>query len=71
MPHDVRSALLRTFDGFEIATGGKLKGGQGLIDHIAHTKDLTLGNVGVWPKKSADGTRLSDHCGVCGDLGLV
>ena len=70
MPHDVRSGLLRAFDGSEIATGGKLKGSQTLIDQIAHTKDLTLRNVGVWPKKSADGTRLSDHFGVCVDLGL-
>ena len=44
--------------------------GQRLIDHIVHTKDLTLRNVGVCPKKRADDTRLSDHFGVCVDLGL-
>ena len=70
VPYRVHGALLRAFDGFEIATKGKLKGGQRLIDHIAHTKDLTLRNIGVWPKKCADGTCLSDHFGVLGDLGL-
>jgi endonuclease/exonuclease/phosphatase family metal-dependent hydrolase len=39
-----------------------------LIDHIAHTPDLTRGSIGIWNKKAADGKCLSDHFGVWCDF---
>lgn len=70
-PKGVYEALMRTFEGFEIATEGNLEGAQGLaIDHIAHTPDLVSKRISIWPDRSADGKRLSDHFGVWGDFGL-
>ncbi|MXY70592.1 MAG: endonuclease/exonuclease/phosphatase family protein [Acidobacteriia bacterium] len=61
-------ALNCAFNGFKFATEGELSGGQRLIDHIAHTPDLTPGSIGVWDKQAADGTSLSDHFGVWCDF---
>ena len=70
-PEPVHEALLRAFQDFEIATGGDLEGAPGLaIDHIAHTQDLVSRGISIWPDRSADGKRLSDHFGVWGDFGL-
>ena len=67
-PHRVHEALLQAFKGFQFATEGELSGGQTLIDHVAHTPDLTRGSIGIWNKESVDGTRLSDHFGVWCDF---
>ena len=70
-PKGVSEALLRAFEGFEIATAGELAEAPGLsIDHIAHTRDLTKLCLEIWPKKSKDCTNLSDHFGVWGNFGL-
>ena len=68
VPHETHEALLRAFEGFQFATQGESSEGQRLIDHIAHTPDLTRRRIGVWEKKSVDGTRLSDHFGVWCDF---
>ena len=64
VPHETHEALLRAFKRFQFATQGELSEGRRLIDHIAHTPDLTRSRIGVWEKKSVDGPRLSDHFGV-------
>ena len=69
VPHRVHETLLRAFKGFQFATEGELPGGQMLIDHIAHTPDLTRHSIGIWHKKYA-ATRLSDHFGVWGDFSM-
>lgn len=68
VPHETHNVLLRTFERFQFATQGELSGGRTLIDHIAHTPDLTRGSIGVWDKKTADGKCLSDHFGVWCDF---
>lgn len=68
VPQRTHEALLRAFERFQFATQGAMTGGQMLIDHIAHTSDLTRGNIGIWNKRCADGTRLSDHFGVWCDF---
>lgn len=70
VPLRVYKALERAFTGFNFATEGKLPEGQTLIDHIAHTPDLTRGSIGTWNKKCIDGARLSDHFGVWCDFSL-
>ncbi len=69
-PRHVYEKLRRAFDGFEIATAGRLAGAASLaIDHIAHTPDLkVMGDVGVWPARSEQDKPLSDHFGVWSDF---
>ncbi|MDE0108620.1 MAG: hypothetical protein OXN96_12455 [Bryobacterales bacterium] len=68
VPVRAYEALKCVFKGFRFATEGELPKGLRLIDHIAHTPDLTRGSIGIWNKKSADGIRLSDHFGVWCDF---
>ena len=70
VPPRTHEALLRAFESFQFATQGELSGGQTLIDHIAHTPDLTPGSIEIWNKKCVDGTRLSDHFGVWCDFSI-
>ena len=70
-PKRVYEALLRAFDGFEIATKGELQGApRPSIDHIPHTSDLEPGSIKIWRDRSGDGRYLSDHFGVWCDLRL-
>ena len=70
-PKDVYEALMRTFEGFEIATKGNLEGAPRLaIDHIVHTPDIVSKGISIWPDRSEDGKYLSDHFGVWADFGL-
>ena len=64
------AALRRAFAGFSIATAGWLSAPGALaIDHIAHTPNLRrMGEIGIWPARSAHGTHLSDHFGVWCDF---
>lgn len=64
VPRKTHDVLVRAFERFQFATQGERTEGQTLIDHIAHTPDLTRGSIGVWDKKAVDGTSLSDHFGV-------
>ena len=66
----VYGALRHAFKGFTFRTTGWLAGAKGLsIDHIAHTVDLVrVGDVGIWPRNSQFGRRLSDHFGVWCDF---
>ena len=68
VPLRAYEALKCVFKGFQFATEGELPKGLRLIDHVAHTPDLTRGSIGIWNKKSADGIRLSDHLGVWCDF---
>ena len=70
VPADVYELLRRTFRGFKIATAGELRGvGGPVIDHIAHTSDLTRsGDIEIWPKRNDEGETMSDHFGVCARL---
>ena len=68
VPNRTHEALVGAFEGFQFATQGELLGGRTLIDHIAHTPDLTRGSIGIWNKKAADGKCLSDHFGVWCDF---
>ena len=69
VPPKVHEALLGAFHGFHFATEGVCApGGETLIDHIAHTSDLTRVGIGIWNRKCADETRLSDHFGVWCDF---
>ena len=67
-PLRVGKALECAFDGFSFATEGELSAGHTLIDHIAHTPDLTRRGFAIWDKNSVDGTHLSDHFGVWCDF---
>lgn len=70
-PKRLHEALLRAFDGFEFATAGELAGvPQLVIDHIAHTPDLTLRGIRNWPKRNAQDESLSDHFGVWGECSV-
>ena len=70
-PEGVYEDLIRTVEGFEIATEGNLEGVLGLaIDHIAHTPDLVSQGISTWPDRSEDGKRMSDHFGIWCDFGL-
>lgn len=70
-PKAVHEALLRAFDGFEVATAGELAGAPNLsIDHIAHTPDLTQRGIRIWCKRDAEGHYLSDHFGVWGNFDI-
>ena len=70
VPDRTHEALLRAFEGFQFATQGELLGGRTLIDHIAHTTDLTRGCIGIWNKRAADGKCVSDHFGVWCDFSV-
>ena len=67
---EVYEELRQAFEGLKFATAGWLAGARGLaIDHIAHSPDLKLtGDIGIWPKRSQQGRRLSDHFGVWCDF---
>ena len=71
-PKRVYELLRRAFEGLTFATAGELEGAPGLaIDHIAHTSDMELtGDIGIWPRRSEQGQRFSDHFGVWSDFGL-
>lgn len=70
-PKGVHAVLRRAFEGFEIASEGNIEGAPRLaIDHIAHTPDLVSKGISIWPDRSPDDKRLSDHFGVWGDFGL-
>ena len=68
VPYRTHEALVGAFEGFQFATQGELPEGQTLIDHIAHTPDLTRDSIGIWNKNAADGKCLSDHFGVWCDF---
>lgn len=70
VPRRLSERLKQAFEGFKFATEGDLPGGLMAIDHIAHTPDLKRRNIKIWPKRCADGRRLSDHFGVWGDFDL-
>lgn len=71
VPLRVHEALQHAFVDFDFATEeARVPGGQALIDHIAHTSDLTRTSIGIWNRVCADGTRLSDHFGVWCDFRL-
>ncbi len=73
MPNTVHKVLLQAFDGLAITTGGDLPGASGpVIDHIAHTADLTrASSIGIWPKRDGEDKPMSDHFGVWADFSLV
>ncbi|MDE2818372.1 MAG: endonuclease/exonuclease/phosphatase family protein [Chloroflexota bacterium] len=57
-----------TFDGWSIPTAGEWDEAaldKRFIDHIAHTPDLGLRSLRFFSRIAADGSRLSDHNGVC------
>ena len=62
--------LRRVFQPYTIRTAGWLGEANALaIDHIAHTPDLIpMGDIGIWPKRSASDRHLSDHFGVWCDF---
>lgn len=62
----LRCALRR----FTFATAGWRAHARDLaIDHIAHTPDLIrIGNIGIWPRQTEYGKRLSDHFGLWCDF---
>lgn len=71
-PMAAYEALRRAFVGLEITTGGDVPDAPGLIDHIAHTKDLRRTSpIGVWPKRQRRGEPLPDHFGVWADFSLA
>ena len=71
-PRRVHGALMRAFEGLNIATRGELLGAPTLaIDHIAHTPDLDPRSMEYWHKKDNGGIHLSDHFGVWGDFSVT
>ena len=62
--------LRRVFQPFTFRTAGWIGPANSLgIDHIAHTPDLIpMGDIGIWPKRSTQGRKLSDHFGVWCDF---
>ena len=62
--------LRRVFQPYTIRTTGWLGAAKALaIDHIAHTPDLLpIGDIGIWPGRSAHDRYLSDHFGVWCDF---
>ena len=62
--------LRRVFQPYTIRTAGWLGAAKALaIDHIAHTPDLLpIGDIGIWPRRSAYDRYLSDHFGVWCDF---
>lgn len=67
-----KEKLRRAFAGLEITTAGDVPDAPGLLDHIAHSKDLQRsGSIGVWPKRQRRGEPLPDHFGVRADFGLA
>ena len=71
VPVRVHEALQRAFVDFDFATEEVcVSGGSTLIDHVAHTSDLTRSSIGIWNRECAGGTRLSDHSGVWCDFSL-
>ena len=72
VPMAVHEALRQAFAGLEITTAGDVPGAPGLIDHIAHSKDLQrVSPLGVWPKRRRRGEALPDHFGVWANFSLA
>jgi len=72
VPIAVHEALRQAFAGLKITTAGDVPGAPGLIDHIAHSKDLQrVSPLGVWPKRRSRGEPLPDHFGVWANFSLA
>ena len=55
--------------GFTVATSGLLcPAGKALIDHLVISEDLSISQIKVLSNLAADGSRLSDHPGICAEL---
>lgn len=55
-----------------VATAGKTDDeGMLLIDHYSHTTDLAVEVLEIIPRKSAEGTKLSDHVGVIASISPI
>ena len=69
-PVKVFNALMEAIpDDFIIATDGLSdSNGDGLVDHISSSSSLQPTITKILPRFSKDGTRLSDHVGVLGQL---
>ena len=68
-PKVAAQALADAFGGMTIATSGaKAPDGRVLIDHLAHTPDLTGVVTQTWAGRHASGP-MSDHSGVLVELG--
>ena len=65
-PVDIADQLDRVLAGLEVPTAGVSS--PRLIDHIAHTRELTTTGSPTLIPDSLDGRRLSDHIGVAVDL---
>lgn len=60
-----------TFASWEIATAGELIDpalDKGFIDHVALSPDIEIASMRFISRFAEDGTRLSDHNGVCIDI---
>lgn len=69
-PGVVFDALMAAMTEFHFATAGAVEPlGQQLIDHVAHNEDLIAMKVRCWSGTRPDGLSLSDHDGVCVELG--
>ena len=70
-PRYVFEALMNSLgDTCQVATGGEVDGVDGLlIDHLAHSPELTANPIQGINRVDPDGTRLSDHHGVQLDVG--
>ena len=56
--------------GYQIVTEGLVDAeGNSLIDHIAVSPSLHTDDLQILPRTAGDGTKLSDHVGVCANLG--
>ena len=65
---DVNRKREVTFDGWSIPTAGEWKDpalDKRFIDHVAISPDLRLRSMQFFSRIARDGTRLSDHNGVC------
>ena len=68
-PKKTYEALLRAFDGLDLATAGAP---EVVIDHIAHSRALTRASpIGIWPRRDSENRNLPDHVGVWADFRLT
>jgi endonuclease/exonuclease/phosphatase family metal-dependent hydrolase len=68
-PRRIGDRLAETFAAFDLVTAGSIEGVDApLIDHVALGEGLVARRVWAWPK-TLDGVDLSDHAGVCVELG--
>jgi hypothetical protein len=69
-PIRVAEALMDALgENLTVATAGKTDDeGRLLIDHYSHTYDLAVDVLGIIPRRSEEGVKLSDHVGVVASL---